>query len=392
MDEPLEPSDVLSYINERLELDERLSNLWVMGEVATYSLSQQGHRYFTLKDAYGSLRAVLFRTEMPGMELEAGEQVIVHGRMGVYRQRGELQYICDFVRAAGVGIDRARFEKLAEQLEKDGLFEQSRKRALPKFPGRIGLVTSPAGAAIQDIRRVIGRRWPLAELVLSPTVVQGEMAAPRIVSALADLAREPGLDVAILARGGGSAEDVWAFNDERLAREVYRFPVPVVTGIGHATDTTIADYVADVFAPTPSAAAEACTPDRYELAMGLQAWQVRGLAAQKSRLASLAGGIQQAARHLRTAAPRPAALEAEVARHHSQLRGVAINTHERSLAAVDAAARRLQVLDPMATLGRGFALVEDAKTHRVVASTKAAKPGKRLAVAVKDGAFWAEVS
>jgi exodeoxyribonuclease VII large subunit len=390
--EPLEPSDVLAYINERLELDERLSDLWVVAEIATYSRSQQGHRYFTLKDAYSSLRAVLFRTEMPELELEAGAQVIVHGRMGVYRQRGELQFVCDFVRPAGVGIDRARFDELKERLEKDGLFDASRKRALPRFPQKIGLVTSPTGAAIQDIRRVVGRRWPLAELALSPTVVQGEQAAPRIVSALHDLANEPGLDVAILARGGGSAEDLWAFNDERLARAVYRFPVPLVTGIGHATDTTIVDYVADKFAPTPSAAAEACTPDRYELAQALRGWQLRGLNVQRTQLASLAASVRQAARHLRGGAPRPQAIESDVARYRSLFRSVALAAHERSVAQVEAASRRLTVLDPMATLGRGFAIVQDAGTRKVVATTKAAKPGKRLSVSVKDGAFWAEVS
>jgi exodeoxyribonuclease VII large subunit len=173
---------------------------------------------------------------------------------------------------------------------------------------------------------------------------------------------------------------------------VYRFPVPVVTGIGHATDTTIADYVADHFSATPTAAAEACTANREELLHTLRAWQLRGLAARRSHLASLASSLRQAARHLRGGAPRPPVLESEVLRHQSLFRAAATGAHERSSERVEAAARRLEVLNPMATLGRGFAIVQDAGTRKVVATTKAAKPGKRLAVSVKDGAFWAEVS
>ncbi|MCA9823488.1 MAG: exodeoxyribonuclease VII large subunit [Dehalococcoidia bacterium] len=390
--EPLEPTDVLSYINERIELDERLSDLWVVGEVSDYTRSQQGHRYFSLKDGYSSLRSVMFRTEMPGVDLEPGDSVIAHGRMAVYRQRGDLQFICDFARSAGMGLAAAKFEELRDRLEKDGLFDPARKRRVPAFARRIGVVTSPTGAAIQDIRQVVGRRWPLAELVLAPTMVQGEAAGVRIAAAIEELATEKGLDVAILARGGGGAEDLAGFNDERVARAIFRFPVPMVTGIGHETDRTIADYVADVYAPTPSAAAEACTPDGPALAHQLRTWNARAASRLRERLADRATYVLQASRHLNRQAPEPGVLAEDVRRIAASM-SQAMNVRASSRqAAVEATALRFAVLDPMATLARGFAIVEDAGSRKVVNSTKQVKPGKRIAVSISDGSFWAEVS
>ncbi len=390
--EPLEPTDVLSYINERIELDERLSDLWVVGEVSDYSRSSPGHRYFNLKDGFSSLRSVMFRTEMPGVNLEPGETVIAHGRMGIYRQRGELQFVCDFARSAGIGIAAAKYEELRERLEKDGLFDPARKRPLPAFPRRIGVVTSPTGAAIHDIRRVVGRRWPLAELVLAPTMVQGEFAGIRIAAAIEDLALEKDLDVAILARGGGGAEDLAGFNDERVARAVFRFPVPLVTGIGHETDRTIADYVADVYAPTPSAAAEACTPDGPAISYALRTWNQQAATRLHQRLADRAQSVLQAGRHLKRQAPQPTVLASDLRRTVTAMRLAMAARTVATSTAVEATAARFAVLNPMATLARGFAIVEDAGTRKVMTTTKQAKPGKRIAVSVSDGAFWAEVS
>ena len=264
--EPLGPTDVLSYINERIELDERLSDLWVVGEVSDYTRSQQGHRYFSLKDGYSSLRSVMFRTEMPGVDLEPGDSVIAHGRMAVYRQRGDLQFICDFARSAGMGLAAAKFEELRDRLEKDGLFDPARKRRVPAFARRIGVVTSPTGAAIQDIRQVVGRRWPLAELVLAPTMVQGEAAGVRIAAAIEELATEKGLDVAILAREGGQAEDLDGYSDERVAR--LTFPVVGDPVPQSGPDVAVEAVLRDVEAPADEPAGVGDLPVEYRLPGG----------------------------------------------------------------------------------------------------------------------------
>src|SRR5487761_1963218 len=248
----LSVSAIVSFLKQLIEGSDVLSDIWVQGEISNYSRSSLGHRYFSLKDE----RSVLFSRSMPGVELHEGDRVCARGSVGVYLQRGELQFVCTFVRPEGVGILAAKYEELKRRLEEEGLFDPGRKRPLPRFPLRIGVVTSPAGAALQDIRNVLSRRWPLATLILAPALVQGGNAPPQIVAALKSLANEPGLDLAIVARGGGSAEDLWAFNDESVARAIFGFPVPVVSGVGHETDETITDLVADLRAPTPSAAAE----------------------------------------------------------------------------------------------------------------------------------------
>ncbi|HNO66739.1 MAG TPA: exodeoxyribonuclease VII large subunit, partial [Tepidiformaceae bacterium] len=257
----LSVSAVVSFLREVLEANEFFSDLWIQGEVSNYSRSQVGHRYFSLKDPQAALRTVLFRDNMAGFQLKDGERVLAHGRITIYPQRGELQFVADFVRPEGVGILAAKFEELRLRLEAEGLFDPARKRPLPRFPHRIGLVTSPTGAVLQDIRNVLTRRWPLATVILAPALVQGAQAAGQVAAALRQLAREPDLDLAIVARGGGSAEDLAAFNDEGVARAIYGFPVPVISGVGHESDVTIADMVADLRAPTPSAAAERAAPD-----------------------------------------------------------------------------------------------------------------------------------
>ncbi|MBN9495083.1 exodeoxyribonuclease VII large subunit [bacterium] len=229
-------TQLVSLLREVIENHDFFYDLWLQGEVSNYSKSSLGHRYFSLKDERSVIRCVLFRDELPGLELKVGDHVIAHGRVSVYVQRGELQFIPDFVRPEGVGLLAAQFEQLKLRLEKEGLFDVARKRPLPAYPMRIGVVTSRTGAALQDIKNVLARRWPLARVVFAPAVVQGEQAAPHIVAALRTLARqEPPLDVAILARGGGSMEDLWPFNDERVARAIYGFPAPIVSGVGHET-------------------------------------------------------------------------------------------------------------------------------------------------------------
>lgn len=387
-------SAVVSFLREVLESNEFFSDLWIQGEVSNYTRSQVGHRYFSLKDPQAALRTILFRDNMPGFQLKDGERVIAHGRITVYPQRGELQFVADFVRPEGVGILAAKFEELRLRLDAEGLFDPARKRPLPRFPRRIGLVTSPTGAALQDIRNVLTRRWPLATVLLSPALVQGDSAAGQVAAALRRLAREPGLDLAILARGGGSAEDLWAFNDERVARAIYGFPVPVVSGVGHETDITIADLVADMRAPTPSAAAERAAPDVLQLDRALRTLDRQMASAVRAALAERAGSVETQLRRIRYAAPDPGELAANVRVLLREMQAGLERRCAADRARFENVAARIDSLNPMATLARGFAIVqkEGSAKKPVVNSARKVKPGDRLSVSVADGAFWAEVS
>lgn len=387
-------SALVNFLREILESNEMLSDLWIAGEVSNYTRSAAGHRYFSLKDGGAMLRSVWFASTMASGRLENGDRVLAHGRVSIYTQRGELQFVCDFVRPEGVGLEAAKLEELRLRLEEEGLFDPSRKRPLPPFPLRIGLVTSPNGAALQDIRNVLARRWPLAELILSPAIVQGEAAAGHVEVALKRLAREAGLDVAIIARGGGSAEDLSAFNDERVVRAVFGFPVPIVSGVGHETDTTLTDLVADLRAPTPSAAAERCTPDVTELGRALR---LRNRAMASGALAAVARSVSRldgTSNRLNRSVVQPALLRHQLAAVASGLRSSA----ERSLATDRAALEQLAAsflpLNPHRTLQRGFAIIEKPSGNRktVVASVRKVRSGDRLIVSVSDGAFSTEVS
>ncbi|MGE5596983.1 MAG: exodeoxyribonuclease VII large subunit [Hyphomicrobiales bacterium] len=385
-------SAVVNFLREVLEANEIFSDLWIAGEISNYTRSQLGHRYFSLKDRNATLRTVLFRDTMPGMQLANGDNVLAHGRLTVYPQRGELQFVCDFVRPEGVGILAARFEELTLRLEAEGLFDPGRKRPLPRFPRRIGVVTSPTGAALQDVRKVLSHRWPLAELVVSPAMVQGEHAPGQLVGAMRQLAREPNLDLALLVRGGGAAEDLWAFNDERVARAIFGFPVPLVSGLGHETDETIADFVADVRAPTPSAAAERATPDIREMHRALVVVDRAMASATREAIAGKARAVTAAAGRLNRNAPSPARLAQDVNRQLRELQACLERACAADRARFESIQARIAGLDPRATLARGFAIVQDAKSRKVVTTVKKVKPGARLSVAVTDGAFWTEVS
>jgi len=256
---------VSEYLKASLESDPRLADLTVVGEVSGYRNPSSGHHYFALRDDQSVIRCVMFRSGRGGQFLGDGSQVICHGRISMYTARGDLQYYVDQVEPDGVGALQQAYEEMRKRLEAEGLFDQGRKRPLPELPSRIAVITSPTGAVIQDILNVLTRRYPLAEIILIPTSVQGEKAAPEIVKAFQALNALDDIDVAIVARGGGSLEDLWSFNEEIVARAIFASNVPVISAIGHETDTTIADYVADKRAPTPSAAAEIVAPDARDL-------------------------------------------------------------------------------------------------------------------------------
>jgi exodeoxyribonuclease VII large subunit len=247
-------------------LASQFSNLWVEGEVSNYRPAQSGHLYFTLKDAKAQVRCVCFRTQAMRLRFrpEDGLKLIVRGSISVYEPRGEYQIYVEHIEPSGVGALQLAFEQLKKRLEAEGLFDVARKKSLPMLPRRIGIVTSPRGAAVRDILRILRRRFPNLHLIVYPVRVQGEGAAEEIVAALNYFSRKKAVDVILLARGGGSIEDLWSFNEESVARAIAACAIPVVSGVGHETDFTIADFVADVRASTPSAAAEIVVKSRLE--------------------------------------------------------------------------------------------------------------------------------
>ncbi|HEY8491215.1 MAG TPA: exodeoxyribonuclease VII large subunit [Dehalococcoidia bacterium] len=384
---------VTTYLKELLESDVHLADLWVTGEVSNLSRSANGHLYFTLKDSGTQIRCVYFRrARMPGADLLAhGAQVVAHGRVSLYEVRGDLQYYVDFVHAQGVGLLHLQFERLKAQLEEEGLFDEARKRPIPPFPRRIGVVTSPYGAVFHDICHVLARRWPLVEVVLAPTQVQGEGAVAGIVAALVRLNDLPDLDLIIVARGGGSLEDLWPFNEEAVARAVYGSRVPVISAIGHETDVTICDYVADVRAPTPSAAAERAVPDRAEFRLRLRDRAVALRTCAERAVEERAGTVDRAVALLDRCLPDLEVMRTRV----EELATAAAERLERGLhrqrERVEARALQLHALDPRQTLARGYAVVQDRESGRIISRRADAAPGRRLGITVSDGPFDARV-
>ena len=251
------------YVRSLLEGDVRLLNISVLGEISNFKNHySSGHWYFTLKDNDASIRCVMFRgnASKVNFDVSDGLQVIIRGRVSLYEKDGQYQFYAEEMMAAGIGDISLKFNQTKEKLEKEGLFDQSSKRAIPKFPKRIAVVTSPTGAAVRDIFNILSRRWPVADIVMCPVSVQGELAVPEMLTALNRLYNINNIDVAIIGRGGGSIEDLWAFNEEIVARAIYECKTPIISAVGHEIDFTIADFVADLRAPTPTGAAEMAVP------------------------------------------------------------------------------------------------------------------------------------
>lgn len=264
----LSVSQLNRYVKSRMDADENLFNVFLVGEISNFTNHYKtGHFYFSLKDEEAQIKAVMFRQNALKVKFrpENGLRVIVRGRVSLYEAAGSYQVFVDDMQPDGVGALNLAFEQLKERLEREGLFDAAHKKPLPRFPERIGVITSETGAAVQDILNILGRRFPYAQVVLAPVLVQGEGAPAQLIDALQSFNAFKNVDVIILGRGGGSAEDLWAFNDERLAYAVYRSQIPVISAVGHETDFTICDFVADLRAPTPSAAAELAVPDQMQL-------------------------------------------------------------------------------------------------------------------------------
>lgn len=267
MAKPLSVFELTSIVRDTLQNNERLTNVWVSGEVSNFKAHTSGHCYFTLKDERASVRMVMWRNRAASLTFRPadGMKVLAKGTISVYERDGNYQLYVDRLEPDGLGSLHLALEQLKRRLAAEGLFSTERKRALPRFPRVVAVLTSPTGAAVRDIVTVMARRWPLTRVLVFPVAVQGAEAAPAIVGALAAVAGYPEIDVVVLGRGGGSLEDLWAFNEERVARAIFACPVPVVSAVGHETDFTIADLVADLRAPTPSAAALLVVPDRQEV-------------------------------------------------------------------------------------------------------------------------------
>jgi exodeoxyribonuclease VII large subunit len=368
-----------------LETDHLLSDLLVVGEVSNLRVSAAGHSYFTLKDGQAVLNCVMFKGQ-PGANLLAnGASVSTHGHISFYEPRGSTDYVVDLAMSDGVGALGLELERLKVRLEAEGLFEESRKRPLPQFPQVVGVVTSPSGAVFHDIQNVIRRRYPLVELVLSPTQVQGDDAAPKIVAAIEALNREGHSDVIIVARGGGSLEELLPFNEEMVARAIYASRIPVVSAVGHETDVTIADLVADLRAPTPSAAAELVVPDGAILRQELADLAQRSQRAMVYQIEQRRGDVAGLARRLESGLPDLETWRRRVddlgrAVHHSLN-----NCLKMSRLEVTSLERRLRALDPAATLRRGFSVVQRTDNNDVVTSTSQVANGDALTITVADG-------
>lgn len=385
----LRVAELTAYLRRLLESDDLLADVRVQGEIANTNRYASGHLYFTIKDEAAAMSCVMWKTQvarLPRLPRE-GEAVHVHGHVSVYDARGQMQLYVDEIEFVGAGALWQEFERLKQRLAEEGLFNDSRKRPLARFPRAIGIVTSRSGAVLQDIRHILERRYPLPEVYLAATAVQGVDAPAQIVAALNAVQRVPNLDVIILARGGGSIEDLWAFNDERVARAICASRVPVVSGVGHETDFTIADFCADLRAPTPTAAAQFCTPDQNELRANLLLIQQRLRRAMHERVSDARLRLVQDVNALHRASPR-----AELANRRQRVdeqtraaRRLIVRRIEMQRARVAGASRHLRALDPLGTLERGYAIVR--KDGSVVTTPAQVTAGDTLHVRVHGGEF-----
>ena len=378
-------SQVSQHVKEVLENDPLLADVLVEGEVSNLRVSSAGHSYFSLKDDQALLNCVMFRGQ-PGAELLAsGSAVLAHGRLQFYEPRGSTDFMVDLAMAAGVGELALELERLTLRLEAEGLFEQSRKRSLPLFPKVIGVVTSPSGAVLHDIQNVLRRRYPLAELLLAPSLVQGPNAAGELVAAIEGLNRDGRADVIVLARGGGALEELWPFNEEEVARAIYASRIPTVSAIGHETDFTISDRVADLRAPTPSAAAEIVVPDQYVLRQQLDeilgyfdriwAYHSDSRRSDVARMSGILEGILPDTNNWRRRVD-------DVARSA----GIAlVNRLKLTRLQVENRQDRIRTLDPVATLRRGYSVVQKGTAGDVVTKAGQVEVGDSLSITVSDG-------
>jgi exodeoxyribonuclease VII large subunit len=388
-------TELTRHLRQLLDGDPDLQGIWVQGEISNLSRPSSGHMYFTLKDSGAALRCVMWKGDVSrlGFTLQDGTAIEAHGNLGIYEVAGQYQLYADSLRPLGEGALYQEFLRLKTLLEAEGLFDGTRKRRIPVSPRRIGIVTSPTGAALLDILNTLQRRMPLAEVILAPTPVQGEDAPQALVLAILTLNRVAAPDVILLARGGGSIEDLWAFNDERVVRAVAGSQAPVITGVGHETDITLVDFAADLRAPTPTAAAELATAitvlDLRQKLVEAEQFLAGSMAALIVRQRTLMEGFLNG---LRFYSPLRRIFSDKQQVDELNRRTNAAQNHRLELAStwLKGLDNRLSALSPLAVLERGYALV--MKERLVVSSTTQVEAGDGLHIRLRDGEFDARVS
>ncbi len=382
-------SKLTFYIRRLLEENEQLQDVWVQGEISNLSRPASGHVYFTLKDSNAALKCVMWKTSAARIRLplQDGMEVEVHGRIGVYEISGQYQLYADQIRPVGEGALYQEFMRLKSMLEAEGLFDPERKRPIPMLPRKIGIVTSATGAALRDILNTLRRRLPIVDVLLAPSPVQGIEAPPALVKAIQSLVRQSP-DVIIMARGGGSIEDLWAFNDERVIRAVAKSQVPIICGVGHETDFTLCDFAADLRAPTPTAAAELATQlTLWDLLAQVENYKsrltsstLRLLAEQQNILSSLVAGLRYASPDRRIQSERQRVDELARRAFSSLLYRVQLQS-----ARLHGMQRRLEALSPLAVLARGYAVVTQKDDGSVI--SRVAQASDEMNIRVSDGEF-----
>lgn len=392
MNEVLSVTQLNRYVNDLLSSDPETASVQVCGEISGYKRYPSGHSYFQLKDIDAQVSCVLFKGHFQKLSFlpEDGQKVIVTGRASIYEQDGRFQLVIYSMEPDGVGDLFRQFELLKNRLREDGLFDASHKRSLPYIPKTIGVVTSPKGAVIRDIIHVLSRRYPNFRLLLYPTAVQGTGAAKQLRDGINYFSDSGKADVVILCRGGGSIEDLWAFNDETLARSIYESRVPVISAVGHETDFTIADFVADLRAPTPSAAAELVVPDKQLLVQRLKEYKKALATAAKHNMAMKKSELSSRITHRALTSPK-IRLESELQRFDTlakRLAGSLKSSVHMMRANCSIMVEKLGALNPSSVLSRGYAIITDA-SGKVISSIRDAKIEQIMSIRVIDGTIEA---
>ena len=392
--EPKSIYEINCYIKDLIEEEALLQEVCAVGEISNFKKHSSGHIYLSLKDDKSEIRAVMFRSYAQKMRFKPqdGMKVIVRGRIGVYPQGGSYQFYIEDMQPDGVGALHLAFEQLKASLLKEGLFDQEHKRPIPAYPKIIGVVTSPTGAAIRDIIKVISHRYPVAKIILYPTLVQGQEAPPQIIKGIEYFNIIAEADVLIVGRGGGSMEDLWAFNDEALARAVYNSKIPVISAVGHEIDFTICDFVADVRAATPSHAAELATPDLNEIVYRLNDFSDRAINALIDNISSCRARLDDAASS--RALTKPLSIldiptlkvNALTERLVSIIKERLNNKREKFIYS----SSKLSALNPMSVLSRGYGAIFD-KNEKVIKSINDVNIGENVTVKIRDGSIKATV-
>ena len=390
-------SEINEYVRMVLDSDPRLRRVWLRGEISNFTNHYKtGHYYFSVKDEQSSLRAVMFRGNNAKLSFmpENGMRVLLCGDIRAYPRDGQTQIVVSEMQPDGAGSLALAFEQLRKKLESEGLFDPARKKKLPKYPRRIGIVTSPTGAAIHDIIRITGRRYPMCELILFPALVQGAGAAASLRIGVEFFNSVDLVDAIIIGRGGGSVEDLWAFNDEALARTVAASRLPVISAVGHESDVTICDFVADLRAPTPSGAAEVAVPDRAELYTLLDSMETRLCRVGESYLARAREALDRRASHRLLTSP--VALFDERRMHlclrEERLSRLLASSLDRSRADMGRRAAKLEALSPLAVLSRGYAMIRDADSGSMIAGAASLAVGQTVDLQLADGDATAQIT